>query len=80
MPRSIHDDAFSLKILNIITLLLIPPCLPIGRMRMEDLLIIKQSSLKRQDPPHPLPVPQGESRKDPTTGGKMRKMNFLESN
>jgi hypothetical protein len=63
MPRSIHDDAFSLKILNIITLLLIPPCLPIGRMRMEDLLIIKQSSLKRQDPPHPLPLTKGRVEK-----------------
>jgi len=47
---------------------------------MEDLPIIKQSSLKRQDPPSPPPSNQGESRKDPTTGEKMRKMNLLESN
>jgi hypothetical protein len=30
---------------------------------MEDLPIIKQSSLKRQDPPHPLPLPQGRVEK-----------------
>ena len=42
---------------------------------MEDLLIIKQSSLKRQDPPHPLPLPQGRVKR-PDHGGKNEEDEF----